>query len=105
MTVSGSVFTPGVATDATSGLHFVISKNASLCVIRDGDTLGLPRGPAADAIYLGDLDGIPCFARWLGDDPIPAGAEVVPLRQLFGSLTDEQFGIAGRALGLTSWDR
>ena len=99
------MFTPGVTTDATSGLHFVISKNASLCVIRDGDTLILPTGPAEGAIYLGDLDGTPCFARWLGDDPIPAGAEVAPLRQLFGSLPDEQFGIAGRALGLTSWDR
>jgi NAD+ diphosphatase len=99
------VFTPGVATDATSGLHFVVSSNASLCVIRRDETIVLPSGPAADAIYLGDLDGTPCFARWLGEDPVPAGAELAPLRQLFGSLTEQEFGIAGRALGLTSWDR
>ena len=31
--------------------------------------------------------------------------EAMPLRQLFGTLTDEEFAIAGRALGLTAWDR
>lgn len=99
------MFTPGVTTEATEGQLFVIGRNASLCVIRDGDVLRLPAGPADDAIYLGELDGTPCFARWLGEDPIPAGCEVSPLRQLFGTLTDEQFGVAGRALGLTQWDR
>jgi NAD+ diphosphatase len=29
----------------------------------------------------------------------------VPLRQLFGALPDEAFAVAGRALGLTAWDR
>jgi NAD+ diphosphatase len=29
----------------------------------------------------------------------------VALRQLFGALPDEDFAIAGRALGLTAWDR
>ena len=98
------MFKPGVTTDATQGLMFVIARNASLCVIRN-EGIQIPITEAGDAIYLGELDGIACFARWLGDDPIPADCEVTPLRQLFGSLTDEQFGIAGRALGLTQWDR
>ena len=33
------------------------------------------------------------------------GTEAMPLRQLFGTLTDEEFAVAGRALGLTAWDR
>jgi len=97
------VFISGVTTTATSGLLFVIGRNASLCVIR-GASLELPSGDATDAIYLGELDGTACFARWLGSDPIPAGAELTPLRQLYGSLPEEQFGIAARALGLTTWD-
>nr|MBA3502840.1 hypothetical protein [Deltaproteobacteria bacterium] len=76
------MFKPGVTTEATEGLLFVIGRNASLCVIRAGDALLIPKGPADDAIYLGLLDATPCFARWLGDDPIPAGCEVAPLRQL-----------------------
>lgn len=60
---------------------------------------------ADDAIYLGDLDGTACFARLVEPGAPPSGSEPIPLRQLFGVLSDEEFGIAGRALGLTAWDR
>src|SRR5687767_2350946 len=81
-----SMFVPGVTTEATHGLLFVIGRNASLCVIRT-DTVQVPTGEARDALYLGELDGTACFARWLGEDPIPDDCEVTPLRQLFGTLT------------------
>jgi NAD+ diphosphatase len=68
-----------------------------MCVGGDGH---VPRGPAGDAIYLGELDGEPCFAR-----EADVGAATVPLRQLFGVLSDEAFGVAGRALALLAWDR
>jgi NAD+ diphosphatase len=98
------VFVPGITSTATAGRLYAIHKQ-SLAVVVDGPTL--PAGDLAghDWIYLGDLDGTPCFARALDDAIAPAGTELVPLRQLFGALPDEDFGIAGRALGLTTWNR
>src|SRR4029079_4732023 len=46
-------------------------------------------------------DGDACFAV---DGPFDVG-EPTALRQLFGVLSDDEFGVAGRALGLTAWDR
>jgi NAD+ diphosphatase len=95
------VFNPGITTAATEGRLYTIVDQA-LCVVRAAGIASVPRGVPGDALYLGDLDGDPCFAR-LGDPP--AGSEPVALRQLYGVLSDEDFGIAGRALGLTAWDR
>ena len=99
-------FTPGTTTTAKEGRIYAIAGQA-LCVLRDSQGAGarVPHGPTDGAIYLGMLDGEPCFATRLsrGDEP-PAGTEPVALRQLYGVLSDEEFGIAGRALGLTGWD-
>ena len=92
-------FTPGVSSPASRGRLFVVTGQA-LHVLRD--PVRIPEGEAGEALYLGDLDGVPCFAR--ADAP-PSDAEAVPLRQLFGTLTDDEFGVASRALGLTAWDR
>jgi len=119
-------FVPGVSADVAVGRLYVIS-GLSLCVVDDGAdgtngaTGAPPRVPvgtpepatpvaaaAADSpwLCLGHRDGEPCFARALAPgEPPPAGTAAVPLRQLFGALDDEDFGIAGRALGLTAWDR
>jgi NAD+ diphosphatase len=93
------MFVPGVTTTRGSGRLFVISGQGLYC--RDGQ---IPEGDVAGAdwLYLGDADGAPCFART--GDPL-ADAELVPLRQLFGVLPDDDFAIAGRALALTTWDR
>jgi NAD+ diphosphatase len=101
------VFTPGVTTEATEGLLFLLARNQTLCVIRDGDdSVVLPRGaPSEDGLYLGELDGEPCFAQFLGDGALPPNCEAAPLRQLFGQLSDETFATAGRALAVTTWDR
>lgn len=96
-------FTPAVTTTATHGRLFVIA-GASLCVVR-AETLAVPVGAADDALHLGELDGEPCFARLIDAGGAPAGTEPVPLRQLFGAVPDEVFAVAGRALGLTAWDR
>jgi len=90
-------------TSATRGRLFVIAGQA-VCVVREPE-LALPIGDAGDALYVGDLDGQPCFASLLGPGGPPAGSEPMSLRQLFGALPDEEFGVAGRALGLTAWDR
>ncbi len=96
-------FSPGVTTAETRGLLFVIA-GQSLCVTRD-PALAVPSGDAGDALYLGHLDGRSCFGRLLGEDPPPAGAEPVPMRQLYGAIGEAEFEIATRALGLTTWDR
>ena len=103
MLSDGVAFTPAVSTTVTEGRLFVIA-GASLCVVRAA-TVTVPVGPAEDALYLGELDGEPCFARLVEHGGAPAGSEPLPLRQLFGALPDETFGVAGRALGLTAWDR
>lgn len=98
-------FVPGVSSPASEGKLYIVTEQ-SLCVVRTIGGVELPAGQAVDAIYLGERDGLPCFARSLvtGEAP-PVGSEPVPLRRLFGVISDEDFGIAGRALGLTAWDR
>ncbi len=95
------VFTPAVTTTATRGRLFVIDGQA-LCVCGGA----VPVGDAADdALYLGELDGEPCFAQPLPPGEAPAASAAVPLRKLFGVLSEEAFGVAFRALGLLAWDR
>ena len=100
------MFEPAVISTAQAGRLFVISGQA-LCVVRGLAGFALPAGPVGPAfIHLGTENGVPCFARALAEgEPPPEGTEPVPLRQLFGVLTDADFAIAGRALGLVAWDR
>ncbi len=97
------VFRPGISPPATDGRLYAVS-GQSLFVVRDGASARVPVGAAGDALYLGELDGEPCFAIETREAPV-AGSEPVTLRALFGVLSDEEFAIAGRALGLTAWDR
>jgi NAD+ diphosphatase len=93
------VFVPRVSSPARRGLVFALAGQALHVADRR-----VPEAERGDGdIVLGELDGVVCFAR--GDGAPPAGSEPVPLRQLFGVLDDETFGIAGRALGLVAWDR
>jgi NAD+ diphosphatase len=106
---SGQAFTLGVATPSPAGRLYLL-RGQALCVLADGDAgPAVPTGDAGApgaAVFLGELDGEACFARALGDDEAPpAGTRAVPLRQLFGALPEIDFAIAGRALGLTGWDR
>jgi NAD+ diphosphatase len=101
-------FTPGITSTASHGRLFVIT-GQSLCVTYD-ESGGEPRVPVGPvprtALFLGELAGVPCFARLLAEsEPPPEGSDPIALRQLFGALPDEDFAVAGRALGLTAWDR
>jgi len=101
-------FTPGITSTAIEGRLYVITGQA-LCVTYDasGGEPRVPVGPVPRAaLYLGELAGAPCFARLLGDgEATPEGTDPIALRQLFGALPDDDFAIAGRALGVTAWDR
>jgi NAD+ diphosphatase len=89
-------FSPGITTTAATGRLYALVGPA-LCV---GDQAAIPTG---DGIYLGELDGAPCFGRAM--EAAPAGTQPVALRQLFGVLPDDDFAIAMYALGVTTWDR
>jgi len=101
-------FTPGISSSAAEGRLYVVS-GQSLCVAYEagGGEPRVPIGPVPrQALYLGELDGAPCFTRLLVDgEPAPEGTDPIALRQLFGALADEDFAIAGRASGVTAWDR
>jgi NAD+ diphosphatase len=94
-------FRPGYSTTETRGRIYAVS-GQTLHVARDGDAVRVPIGsPPPGALYLGELDGDACFAI----EGASELGEPVAMRQLFGVLSDEDFAIAGRALGLTAWDR
>lgn len=100
-------FIPGITSTATVGRLYVIT-GQSLCVTEHA--AGQPQVPVAvvpqAAVYLGQLAGEACFAHLLDpSEAPPERTEPVALRQLFGALSDEDFAVAGRALGLTAWDR
>jgi NAD+ diphosphatase len=97
-------FRPGITTTAARGRIYAVSAQTLHVDGNDGaeGSVRVPIGaPPAGALYLGDLDGEACFALDGGSEL----GEPVALRQLFGVLSDEEFTIAGRALGLTAWDR
>ena len=105
MVSAGVTFTPGITSPAPRGLVFALA-GQSLCVVTETRVTLPVDAIAADDLYLGELDGQPCFARLLAPEAEPPpGSTPQSMRQLFGALSDEAFGVAGRALGLTAWDR
>ncbi len=98
-------FVAGIISGARAGRLYVVS-GQSLFVVRGDAGPRIPVGDVASehAIFLGELDGAACFAFHHSVAPPLDDAEAVPLRQLFGALSDDDFAIAARALGLTSWD-
>ena len=70
---------------------------------RWGEVAGVLAG-AAHHIYLGRLDGRPCFAIPLETEPeAPTGYQFTGLRELFGRLEEPIHGVAGRAFQTIEW--
>ena len=68
------------------------------------DTTGLPV-TLTSFQYLGCLDGTHCFAGEIDTtSQIPENMSFQGLHSLYGSLNDDLFAIAGRALHITDWD-
>jgi NAD+ diphosphatase len=56
--------------------------------------------------YLGTLGGMDCYAVDLdADAPLPPGMALSGLRQLYGRVEEDLFGVAGRAVQIVEWDR
>lgn len=91
-----------------------IVKNDELLVTVDADGQAhLPQIPNLDHLhltpvrtqYLGQLDGVPCYAAELAPSvPLPEGFSFQRLRPLFEMLPEEIFWVAARAVHLMYWD-
>ena len=96
-------FVAGVSSNATEGRLYFVSESHGLAIERVDGAPRVPLGAAPeDAIFLGALDGQACFAA---DARHAGGREIVSLRHLHTALSDEDFSVAMRALGLVAWDR
>src|SRR5260221_7597114 len=60
-----------------------------------------------DAIlFLGTLNGVPCLAGEVSAERgIPAGWRAVGIRELFGHLDDDAYGVVGYAAHVLRWQR
>jgi NAD+ diphosphatase len=100
-------------TGAAGGLYFAF-RGRDLLVLLDDEGHAVPRhehwrGLDLSALRtndVGTVDGMRAFAVELPEDAEPpAGAEFLNLRRLYGSLTDEVYRMAGRAVQVVEWDR
>ena len=97
-----------------TGLWFAINPQGQIAVhgsITDPD-LRMPHGnapwdgfvPNGSTIHLGDLNGLACLACALDEDmPLPAEHRALGLRELFGRIDDDAYGIAGYATQMVAW--
>ncbi len=56
--------------------------------------------------FLGTLDNQPCYSAELSRDVvIPSGMALRGLRELYGTIDEDLFAVAGRAVQIVEWDR
>lgn len=106
-----SSFEPGHDLDAVPGEDALLFAFAGDRLLVAGDP-PLPAGMEAlgslaeNAIYIGRLDGRPCFSVPLDPDTaLPGSVAAAGLRELFGRLEPPVHGAAGRAYQLAEWYR
>lgn len=64
-----------------------------------------PLAPGA-VLFLGTLNGVPCLAGEVSvEQAITAGWQAVGIRELFGHLNDDVYGIVGYASHILRWQR
>jgi NAD+ diphosphatase len=104
-----SAVTPSPAEAAVPALWYVI-RRSELLVDEDGDQV--PQGPRPDVdadvepIYLGALDGAPCWAIGVPPDTEAGpGRRWDPLQPLGMRLPEILWALSGRAVQLVEWDR
>ena len=104
-----SRFQPGIDPSAVPGPDALLFAFAGdrLLVVADSpagvDHLG---ELASTALYIGRLEGRPCFAVPVDErSAVPEGVVPAGLRELFGRLEPPLHGVAGRAFQLIEWYR
>lgn len=83
------------------GAALVAFRRGKILTDRDGGILHAFE--AADALFIGTLDGRACFVAEI--DAEPPGCTFVPLRAAFVFLPEEMFAVAATAAGVLRWDR
>lgn len=88
-------------------------RHGKVLVMSLGGSLQLPPLRGAElgragrhGLYLGMLDGLPCYATALHEDQdLPDGTELVALRHLILEGDDVTAGVAGHAFQILEWER
>lgn len=80
-----------------------LGEKADIPLLQDPKTIGLQ---SLEEIYLGTLEGIPCYAAAIPDSPTaPAGMSFQDIRNLHERLDRERLLISFRALHLLDWSQ
>jgi NAD+ diphosphatase len=98
--VPSARFIPSVVPPAARGGALVVAVRGSDVAILDDAAL------VDAAVFLGELDGAPCFAVDLDGDGVPdVDVPVLNLFGLHGTVDDVVWTLAGRAVQLVAWER
>ena len=97
---------------AEHSLWFVFVHDRVL-LFGDEERVALPDLATLDALtvrpvhplLLGHLDGVPCYAAGVPDLPDMPGIRLADLRQAYGLLGEQLYGIAGYAFQVVHWER
>ncbi|MDF2591187.1 MAG: pyrophosphatase [Clostridia bacterium] len=89
-----------------SGDKLLVEEKDNVIKILDKDSLSSYNIEAADNLYLGRLDSIPCIAAdLLSTEFCNNNLKLIGLRQLFGLIDDDLFWLAARASHLVNWSK
>jgi NAD+ diphosphatase len=79
-------------TGKTSGNHFLHGQAADF-------------GNPADALLVGEWQGLPCYAAELDKIPATISGELISARSLFSLISTEAIALTGRAMVLLDWQK
>lgn len=111
--LSSDRFRPAVVPPSSFAEALWFAFRGGEMLVREAPTEA-PRGPDPAAFgvtpkrrqYVGELDGVPCFAVELGADAVALdGFRFTSLRGLFGRLSEAELHVAGTAFQIQEWDR
>jgi NAD+ diphosphatase len=86
-------------------------ENKILATMNQPSGYVFPRGSAADfgypkdALLIGDLQGLPCYAADCDTIPENISGELIPVRGFFSLVSTEVIYLAGRAIQLLDWQK
>ncbi len=85
--------------------RMLLSGDEEQVVLPDIATLDAVAVRPAHSLLLGHLDGVPCYATGVPDLPDAPGLRLADLRQVYGLLGEQLYGIAGYAFQVVHWNR
>jgi NAD+ diphosphatase len=86
-------------------------ENKLITTINNAEGSIFPKGLASDfgspkdALYVGELQGLPCYAAECDTIPDNISGELIPARSLFSLVSTEIIYLAGRAIQLLDWQK